>query len=99
MTQDPNTDDGPDGMDSEPEDPVLDAMIEAEVARALGPAAKTLPAEIVDELYLLAYCRFPTDTERAAAAKRYARPNATRRTATEDLMWALINTREFLFRH
>jgi Protein of unknown function (DUF1549)/Protein of unknown function (DUF1553) len=54
-------------------------------------------AEIVDELYLLAYSRTPTDTERANAVKRFDKPNATRRSATEDLMWALINTPEFVF--
>ena len=58
---------------------------------------KKSTVELVDELYLLAYCRFPTDTERAAATKRFDKPNATRRTAAEDLMWALINTPEFVF--
>jgi hypothetical protein len=62
----------------------------------LAKGTKT-PVEIADELYLLAYCRFPTDTERAAAVKRFERPNATRRTAAEDLLWALINTPEFVF--
>lgn len=59
--------------------------------------SKKSPPELVDELYLLAYCRFPTDTERAAALRRFDKPNATRRTAAEDLMWALINTPEFVF--
>jgi hypothetical protein len=54
-------------------------------------------AEVVDELYLLAYCRPPTDTERAAALKRFEKPGADRRKATEDLLWALINTPEFVF--
>ena len=63
---------------------------------ALANSKKTAK-EIVEELYLLAYCRYPTDTERAAAVKRFDKPNATRRTATEDLMWALINTPEFVF--
>jgi hypothetical protein len=54
-------------------------------------------AEIVEELYLLAYCRYPTEAERTAAAKRFDKKGATRRTATEDLLWALINTPEFVF--
>lgn len=62
----------------------------------LAKGKKTV-AEIVDELYLLAYCRFPTDTERANAVKRFEKKDATRRSATEDLMWALINTPEFVF--
>jgi hypothetical protein len=63
-------------------------------ALAKGPKP---PAAVVDEVYLLAYVRFPTDTERTAAVKRFERPGATRRQATEDLMWALINTPEFVF--
>ncbi len=59
--------------------------------------SKKTPTEIVDELYLLAYCRYPTDTERANAVKRFDKKGATRRSATEDLMWALINTPEFVF--
>ena len=55
------------------------------------------PVAIVDEVYLLAYCRLPKDTEMAAAVKRFEKAGATRRTATEDLMWALINTPEFVF--
>ena len=55
------------------------------------------PREVVDELYLLAYGRFPTDTERSAAVKRFEAPGADRRKATEDLLWALINTPEFVF--
>jgi hypothetical protein len=59
--------------------------------------SKKTPAEIADELYLLAYCRLPSDTERDAAVKRFDKKGATRRSATEDLMWALINTPEFVF--
>ncbi|HUR54353.1 MAG TPA: DUF1549 and DUF1553 domain-containing protein, partial [Gemmataceae bacterium] len=62
----------------------------------LAKSAKT-PREIVEELYLLAYCRLPGDAERAAAVKRFEKPGADRRKATEDLLWALINTPEFVF--
>lgn len=51
MTHEPDDmNGGPGDMSGEPEDPVLDAMIEAEVERAVGPAAKTLPPEVLDEL-------------------------------------------------
>ena len=77
---------------------------------ALAKTTKTT-AELIDELYLLAYSRYPTDTERTTAAKRFDKAggglgepagvpptkSATRRSATEDLMWALINTPEFVF--
>ena len=55
------------------------------------------PAALVEELYLLAYCRSPTAAERAAAVKHFGRKDATRRTACEDLMWALVNSPEFVF--
>lgn len=65
-------------------------------AAALAKSSKS-PAELAEELYLLAYCRKPTDTERAAAVKRFGKPGVTRRQAVEDLMWALVNTPEFVF--
>ncbi|MDY3554942.1 DUF1553 domain-containing protein [Gemmata sp. JC717] len=58
---------------------------------------KKTPGEIADELYLLAYSRLPTESERTKAVKRFEKPGATRRSATEDLLWALINTPEFVF--
>jgi hypothetical protein len=65
-------------------------------AAALAKSDKS-PATIVEELYLLTYCRPPTDTERTAAVRRFERNGTTRRQATEDLMWALMNTPEFVF--
>jgi hypothetical protein len=64
---------------------------------ALLAKSDKLPTAIIDEVYLLAYCRLPSDKERTAALKRFEKKDATRRTATEDLMWALINTPEFVF--
>lgn len=78
--------------------PGLAAKITADTGRAAKLAASRLtPAEIVDELYLLTYCREPTADERATCVARFAKKDATRRTATEDLLWALINTPEFVF--
>jgi hypothetical protein len=78
--------------------PALHRKVTDDAGRCAELAKSTkAPAEIVDELYLLAYCRPPSDTERAAAVKRFEKKGATRRTATEDLMWALINTPEFVF--
>ena len=34
-----------------------------------------------------------------SGAKLFAAPGATRRRATEDLLWALLNTPEFLFKN
>ncbi|MGL5096888.1 MAG: DUF1549 domain-containing protein [Planctomycetia bacterium] len=64
--------------------------------------------EIVDELYLAAYGRYPADAERsraesylAAGLKRIpnASPADARRRGAEDLLWTLVNSKEFIFNH
>lgn len=77
--------------------------LHAKVTSADGRAAKLAgsnktPGEIVDELYLLAYCRFPTDKERAVCLAVFRETGTTRRQATEDVLWSLLNTPEFLFK-
>jgi hypothetical protein len=54
--------------------------------------------EVVEELYLLIYARFPDESEQALGKRWFAREGVTRRRATEDLMWALLNSPEFLFK-
>ncbi len=55
-------------------------------------------AELMNELYFAALCREPEDAERHAVAAHldHARD---RRQAWEDIVWALINSKEFLLRH
>lgn len=61
-------------------------------------AAKTSDQEILTELYYAAVSRPPTAEEQAIALGHVAK-SADKRRAWEDVLWALINTREFLFRH
>ena len=56
------------------------------------------PAEIVEELYLWAYSRLPSETEKTKAIHRFSVKDITRRQATEDLLWAMMNTPEFAFK-
>ena len=51
------------------------------------------------ELYLATLSRFPTADELKTAAATYVYPKATRQTATEDVLWALLNSPEFVFNH
>jgi hypothetical protein len=53
--------------------------------------------EILDELYLAALCRYPTATEQQALLQRVSRAD-NRRAAWEDVLWALLNAKEFLLR-
>jgi len=61
-------------------------------------ASDKSPREIVTELYLLAYSRLPADDEYAIGEKLFAEPGVSRRQAAEDLLWALFNTPEFVFK-
>lgn len=63
----------------------------------LATSDKT-PAQIVEELYLLAYSRLPNETEAKQAIALYTNDKQQRRQLTEDLLWALINTPEFMFK-
>jgi hypothetical protein len=52
----------------------------------------------VRELYLLAFSREPTPEE-ASIAVAHIDKSEDQRKAFEDIIWALINTKEFLFNH
>ncbi|MBT7919530.1 MAG: DUF1553 domain-containing protein [Planctomycetaceae bacterium] len=56
-------------------------------------------SEIVDELYLSTLSRFPTTDERELMVGVFDDPVSSRQTAVEDILWTLINTREFVFNH
>jgi len=61
--------------------------------------AELLPGRIVDELYLSIYSRWPSADEKAVAVEAFAAEGVKRQQAVEDLMWALINSAEFVFNH
>jgi Protein of unknown function (DUF1553)/Protein of unknown function (DUF1549) len=54
--------------------------------------------EIVEEFYLAALCRTPTPQE-AQATAAYVAAAPDRRAALEDVVWGLLNAKEFLLRH
>ncbi len=54
--------------------------------------------EIITAMYLGILSRFPTDEE-VKMAESYAKSVPSKREATTDLAWALINSAEFLYRH
>jgi len=61
---------------------------------------KKTPAEIINQLYLTVLSRPPTDREREKllAAVGDSQPPQTRETL-EDVFWALLNSKEFIFNH
>ena len=55
---------------------------------------------MIEETYLLCFSRLPSDDERKRLTAMFdATPNQERRAAIEDLFWALMTSREFLFQH
>lgn len=55
-------------------------------------------ARFVEELYLRALARFP-DAEELANARNAVKAARSRRQGLEDVLWALMNTKEFLYNH
>jgi len=66
---------------------------------AAWAASQKSPAEIVREVYLSAYAREPGADELLAASSYFTREGASRAEAVQDLVWAVINTGEFVFNH
>jgi hypothetical protein len=54
-------------------------------------------AEKVDEMFLWAFARKPTERQRAEALAQIAKHAANKKIAYENILWALLNTKEFLF--
>ncbi len=89
--------------------------LKTKLAAAQGTAARLAKADADDsanleELYLTAFSRPPRPAELAIAREHLAKerkgpddkplaPNLSRKAAYEDLLWALINSKEFLFNH
>lgn len=76
-----------------------DAKISSRDGRAARLAGSAMTeTEIIDELYLTTLTRFPTDEERKRVLQVFA-DSPNRREAVEDILWALLNTKEFVFNH
>jgi hypothetical protein len=67
-------------------------------ARQLAESKLTAP-EIIAELYLAVLCRFPTANETEVLLELFKEAGADRRAAVEDALWALFNTKEFVYIH
>jgi hypothetical protein len=49
-------------------------------------------------LYLLVYSRQPSEAETAVGERVFGQEGISRRQAAEDILWALMNTAEFVFK-
>jgi len=56
--------------------------------------------KLVEDVFLAALSRFPSDNEKAKlGAELAASPTADKRQAIEDLFWSVLSSKEFLFNH
>jgi hypothetical protein len=51
----------------------------------------------VDELFLWAFSRRPTEEQRIRALEHLAKNATNKKAAYENILWALLNTKEFVF--
>ncbi len=70
---------------------------DARVAKLLK--AKTPLPTAVEDLYLSALSRYPTDAEKKRTAEFLAKHGSDPQKALEDVLWAILNSKEFLFNH
>jgi hypothetical protein len=61
-------------------------------------AANRAPRDIVEDLYLRTLSRYPDTEERATAETALAKASNARQ-GMEDIFWALLNSKEFLYNH
>jgi hypothetical protein len=54
-------------------------------------------AEKVEELFLWAFARKPTEEQRNKALEHIAKNAGNKKVAYENILWALLNTKEFIF--
>ncbi|TWU10381.1 hypothetical protein Pla52o_56630 [Novipirellula galeiformis] len=73
----------------------LDQRVRSDNGRAARLASSEMTAQqIVDELYLSVFSRYPVASEQAYAAKLITEAT-DRRSVIEDIMWAMLNSPEF----
>jgi len=57
------------------------------------------PDETLEEMYLTILSRYPTEKEKETALRYFRESKLGRRDVAIDVVWALLNTKEFIFRH
>jgi len=73
------------------------------IANPEGLVAKSIkldmkPADVVETIYISTLNRWPSENEKKAAML-YLQNTETLKEGYEDIMWAILNSREFIFNH
>ena len=75
---------------------IAGSTIQAKVSQAKLPWELSDEA-LIEHVYLSALVRKPSEAERRAVAERIARSD--RKAAMQDLLWAIFNSKEFMYQH
>jgi hypothetical protein len=79
--------------------PGVHRQVTSDEGRAARLAKSELPIDIViTELYLATFSRYPTSDELAATTQLFSPDGSNRRQVIEDILWALLNTPEVIFK-
>ncbi|MFM7151611.1 MAG: DUF1549 domain-containing protein [Gemmataceae bacterium] len=66
-------------------------------ADRMAKDTKSSDSDKVDELFLWAFSRKPTNEQRRVALDHLSKHGNNKKTAYENILWALLNTKEFVF--
>ncbi|MCA8976397.1 MAG: DUF1553 domain-containing protein, partial [Planctomycetes bacterium] len=78
----------------------IESKVRSDQGRLAGLlAASTEPGAILEELFLATYGRAPREAERERVLSEIGRAGDRVRAAWEDVLWAMLNSKEFLFWH
>jgi len=57
-------------------------------------------SRILEHVYLTAFSRYPTESEKTALLAAMSKSNRDQREqALEDMLWSILTSKEFLFNH
>src|SRR6185369_6946631 len=79
----------------------INQKLQAKTSRVAKVLDQKIPDEkIINDLYLNSLSRYPKETEKGKLLEILgAAPESERRQAVEDVYWAVLSSKEFLFNH
>jgi hypothetical protein len=78
----------------------IHALLHDPAGRAARLGASDLSDEkVIEELFLASLSRYPSAEEQALLIDKLRKSGTDRRRIVEDILWALVNHKEFLFQH
>ena len=78
---------------------IQDKIVNSKRLRRILQRRKKKPREIIADLYITILSRKPTQKELSQIIQYFSSGTYSRKQAVHDLVWSLINSKEFLYRH